>query len=315
MRAPMRDRQRRALPDQVRHLNIPAAWVRKDQGGSGPLKSDCPLECVRACRVCTGCGRDVERARRQVCFNPSIDGRMVRASRARFPDLLCRCERSLSTAAYRPPRRPIPWAGRAAAFESPAPRGAGPIGPVPRRAGPARFGRCTAATAPRTRRPRAHHALALTICERPVDAGTTALGGRHGHGRGRGGRRRPRRCGRRARGAPGAGGGRWDGRARAQSACSGTSIRATGRARAAQVGAVASGAPASSGPAPGRSAPARGGSLAVPRPERASGACLRASRGRSRAEWACAKKKGVNTWVWWCEYVCGVAEWCRVRPL
>ena len=69
---------------------------------------------------------------------------------------------------------------------------------------------------------------ALTLCEHPVDAGTTALGGRHGHGRGRGGRRRPRRCGRRARGAPGAGGGRWDGRARAQSACSGTSIRAPG---------------------------------------------------------------------------------------
>jgi hypothetical protein len=130
--------------------------------------------------------------------------------------------------------------------------------------------------------------LALTICDRPVDAGTTALGGRHGHGRGRGGRRRPRRCGRRARGAPGAGGGRWDGRARAQSACSGTSIRGPGpgRARAAQVGAVASGAPGSSGPATGRSGPARGWSLAVPRPERASGACLRASRDRSRAEWA-----------------------------
>ena len=134
-------RQRRALPDQVRRMNIPASWKRKGMERYGPLKSACPLECVRACRVCTGCRRDVDRARRQVDFNPSIDVRMVRASRARFPDLLCRCERSLSTAAYRPPRRPIPWAGRAAAVESPAPRGAGPIGPVPRWAGPARSGR------------------------------------------------------------------------------------------------------------------------------------------------------------------------------
>ena len=110
------------------------------------------------CSVCTECRQGGDQARRQVGFKVFIDGRMVRACRARFPDLLCRCERSLSTAAYRPPRRPIPWAGRAAAFESPAPRGAGPIGPVPRRAGPARFGRCAAASVPRTRRPRAHHA-------------------------------------------------------------------------------------------------------------------------------------------------------------
>ena len=134
-------RQRRALPDQVRRMNIPASWVRKGMERDGLLKSGCPLECVRVCSVCTECRQGGDQARRQVGFKVSIDGRMVRACRARFPDLLCRCERSLSTAAYRPPRRPILWAGRAAAVESPAPRGAGPIGPVPRWAGPARSGR------------------------------------------------------------------------------------------------------------------------------------------------------------------------------
>ena len=220
-------------PSNIARLPLATHRALRTVGASELPKSGCPLECVRVCSVCTGCRRDVDRARRQIGINVWIDGKTVRASRAHVPDHLCRCEHSLTAATGRRPRRPILWAGRAAAVESPAPRGAGPIGPVPRGADPARFGRCAAATAPRTRRPRAHHALALTICERPVDAGTTALGGRHGHGRGRGGRRRPRRCGRRARGAPGAGGGRWDGRARAQSACSGTSIRATGRARAA----------------------------------------------------------------------------------
>ena len=52
--APKRPRQRRALPDQVRRMNIPASWKRKGMERYEPLKSDCPLECVRVCRVCTG---------------------------------------------------------------------------------------------------------------------------------------------------------------------------------------------------------------------------------------------------------------------
>ena len=86
-------------------------------------------------------------------------------------------------------------------------------------------------------------------------------------------------------------------------------------ARAAQVRAVVSGALGSFGPAPGRSGPARGWSVAVPRPERASGACLRAARARSCAKMRVLTRIGVNTWAWWCEYALGVAEWCRVRPL
>jgi hypothetical protein len=294
-----------ALLEQLRRWHIPALVPPHLPGSSGPLKSDCPLECVRACRVCTGCRRDVDRARRQIGINVWIDGKTVRASRAHVPDHQCRCECSLTAATVRRPHRPILWAGRAAAVESPAPRGAGPIGPVPRGADPARFGRCAAATVPRTRRPRAHHARS--------DPLFTPLERRY-NGSGRPVRPRPRP--RRAAPHPAV----W-------AACSGRSGRrrrpmgrpregakrvlghfhtGPGRARAAQVGAAASGAPGSSGPAPGRSGPARGGSLAVPRPERASGACLRASRGRSRAERACAKKKrsyGVNTWAWWCEYV------------
>ena len=27
------------------------------------------------------------------------------------------------------------------------------------------------------------------------------------------------------------------------------------------------------------------------------------------------QQNGVNMWEWWCEYVSGVAEWCRVRSL
>ena len=139
-------------------MNIPASPGRRPLGSSWPPKSDCPLECVRACRVCTGCRRDVDQARRQIGIDVWIDGKTVRASRAHVPDHLCRCEHSLTAATVRRPHRPILWAGRAAAVESPAPRGAGPIGPVPRGADPARFGRCAAATVPRTRRPRAHHA-------------------------------------------------------------------------------------------------------------------------------------------------------------
>ena len=273
----------------------------------GPLKSDCPLECVRACSVCTGCRRDVDRARREIGIDVWIDGKTVRASRAHVPDHLCRCSHSLTAATVRRPRRPILWAGRAAAIESPAPRGAGPIGPVPRGADPARFGRCAAAIAPRTRRPRAHHAT-LTRCSRLSSAGTTALGGRHGRSSGQGERRRTRRCWWRARSAGGAGTGRRGGRARARGAVLGHAHVLVCAARAAQVRAVVSGTPGSSAPAPGRSGPARGSSLAVLRPERASGACLCAARGCS-----CACCEYVS--VWWCEYALGVrvalAEWCR----
>ena len=148
----------RALLDQPCPWNIPASWAHHYCALCGPLKSDCPLECVRACRVYTGCRRDVDQGRRQIGIDVWIDGKTVRASRAHVPDHLCRCSHSLTAATVRRPRRPILWAGRAAAVESPAPRGAGPIGPVPRGADPARFGRCAAATVPRTRRPRAHHA-------------------------------------------------------------------------------------------------------------------------------------------------------------
>ena len=282
MRAPMRDRQRRALPDHPCRMNIPASPGRRPLGSSWPLKSDCPLECVRACRVHTGCRRDVDQGRRQIGFDVWIDGKTVRASRAHVPDHQCRCECSLTAATVRRPRRPILWAGRAATVESPAPRGAGPIGPVPRGADPARFGRCAAATVPRTRRPRAHHARS-DRCSRLSSVGTTAMGGRHGHRSGCCGRRRSRRCEWRSRSAGGAGGGRRDGRARARGAVLGFAMCWSGRPRAAQVGAVVSGAPGSFGPAPGRSGPARGSSLAVPRPERASDACLRAARGRSCA--------------------------------
>ena len=274
-------------------------------------KSGCPLECVRVCSVCTGRQRDVDRARRQVGFNVSIEGRMVRASRARFPDLLCRCERSLCPAACRPPRWPIPWAGRAAGFESPAPRGAGPIGPVPRGADPARFGRCAAAIAPRTRA-REPIMPTLTRCSRLSSAGTTALGGRHGRSSGQGERRRTRRCWWRARSAGGAGTGRRGGRARARGAVLGHAMCWSGAARVAQVGAVASGAPGSSWPAPGRSGLARGWSPAMPRPARAPGACVHATRGYYCADAAWCEKK-------WCEYVsdgvntfADVPEWCRM---
>ena len=141
VRAAMRRRQRRALPDHPCRMNIPASPGRRPLGSSWPLKSDCPLECVRACRVYTGCRRDVDQGRRQIGIDVWIDGKTVRASRAHVPDHLCRCSHSLTAATVRRPRRPILWAGRAAAIESPAPRGAGPIGPVPRGADPARFGR------------------------------------------------------------------------------------------------------------------------------------------------------------------------------
>ena len=282
MRAPRRPQQRRALPDHPCRMNIPASPGRRPLGSSWPLKSDCPLECVRACRVYTGCRRDVDQGRRQIGIDVWIDGKTVRASRAHVPDHLCQCSHSLTAATVRRPRRPILWAGRAATVESPAPRGAGPIGPVPRGADPARFGRCAAATVPRTRRPRAHHARS-DRCSRLSSVGTTAMGGRHGHSSGHGERRWTRRCGWRARSAGGAGAGRRDGRARARGAVLGFAMCWSGRPRAAQVGAVVSGAPGSFGPAPGRSGPARGSSLAVPRPERASGACLRAARGRSCA--------------------------------
>ena len=163
VRAPMRPQQRRALPDQPCRMIIPASSGRRPLGSSWPLKSDYPLECVRACSVCTGCRRDVDRARREIGIDVWIDGKTVRASRAHVPDHQCRCECSLTAATVRRPHRPILWAGRAAAIESPAPRGAGPIGPVPRGADPARFGRCAAATAPRTRRPRAHHARSVHL--------------------------------------------------------------------------------------------------------------------------------------------------------
>ena len=172
---------------------------------------------MRACSVCTGCRRDVDRARQQIGIDVWIDGKTVRASRAHVPDHLCRCSHSLTAATVRRPRRPILWAGRAATVESPAPRGAGPIGPAPQGADAARFGRCAAAIAPRTRRPRAHHAT-LTRCSRLSSAGTTALGGRHGRSSGQGERRRTRRCWGRARSAGGAGAGRRGGRARARGA-------------------------------------------------------------------------------------------------
>ena len=264
-------------------MSIPASWVRKGMERDGPLKSDCPLECVRACCVCTGCRRDVDRARREIGIDVWIDGKTVRASRAHVPDHLCRCSHSLTAATVRRPRRPILWAGRAATVESPAPRGAGPIGPVPRGADPARFGRCAAAIAPRTRRPRAHHAT-LTRCSRLSSAGTTALGGRHGRSSGQGERRRTRRCWGRARSAGGAGAGRRGGRARPRGAVLGHAHVLVCAARAAQVRAAVSGTPGSSAPAPGRSGPARGSSLAVLRPERASGACLCAARGCSCAK-------------------------------
>ena len=290
MRARRRRRQRRALPDQPCRMIIPASSGRRPLGSSWPLKSDCPLECVRACRVCTGCRRDVDQARRQIGIDVWIDGKTVRASRAHVPDHLCRCSHSLTAATGGGPAGPSCGpAGRPRSslppLGVPGPSGRYLEGRIPRASEGARPPQCLELGAREPIMP------ALTRCSRLSSAGTTALGGRYGHGRGREERRRTRRCGRRARSAPGAGGGRWDGRARAQSACSGTSIRATGRARAAQVGAVASGAPGSSGPAPGRSGSARVWSLAVPRPERASGACLRASRGRLRAECACAKKK------------------------
>ena len=138
-------------------------------------------------------------------------------------------------------------------------------------------------TVPRTRRPRAHHARS-DRCSRLASVGTTAMGGRHGHSSGHGERRWTRRCGWRARSAGGAGAGRRDGRARARGAVLGFAMCWSGRPRAAQVGAVVSGAPGSFGPAPGRSGPVRGWSLAVPRPERASGACLCAARGCSCAK-------------------------------
>ena len=65
---------------------------------------------------------------------------------------------------------------------------------------------------------------ALTRCSRLSRAGTTALGGPHGHGSGRRWRRRKRRCGWRARSAGGAGGGRRGGRARARGAVLGLAM-------------------------------------------------------------------------------------------
>ena len=137
---------------------------------------------------------------------------------------------------------------------------------------------------------------ALTRCSRLSRAGTTALGGPHGHSSGRRWRRGKRRCGWRARSAGGAGGGRRGGRARARGAVLGLAMCWSRGGPCGQVRAVVSGAPGSFGPAPGRSGPARGSSLAVPRVERASGACLRAARGRS-----CAKMRTVRRI--WCEYV------------
>ena len=106
MRARARRRQHRLLPDQPCRMNIPAAWVRKGMGRYGPLKSDCPLECVRACRVCTGCRRDVDRARREIGIDVWIDGKTVRASRAHVPDHQCRCECSLTAATCGGPAGP-----------------------------------------------------------------------------------------------------------------------------------------------------------------------------------------------------------------
>ena len=112
VRAPMRRQQRRALPDHPCRMNIPASSGRRRMGYNGPLKSDCPLECVRACRVCTGCRRDVDQSRRQIGIDVWIDGKTVRASRAHVPDHLCRCSHSLTAATVRRPRRPILSVGR-----------------------------------------------------------------------------------------------------------------------------------------------------------------------------------------------------------
>ena len=111
MRAGRRRRQRRALPDQPCRMNITTSSGRCPLGSSWPLKSDCPLECVRACSVCTGCRRDVDRARREIGIDVWIDGKTVRASRAHVPDHQCRCECSLTAATVRPPCWPTGWAG------------------------------------------------------------------------------------------------------------------------------------------------------------------------------------------------------------